>query len=578
MAHRRRWPWRISLVVLSACLALAGASSAATVGGRVVFSVNGNAVSFSGGSSGGQVDASVASPDGDVVLVGGSIAANSTFYAAELRPDGSLDPSFGTGGLEHVPLRLSAVGVLFEPDGKLLVLATGPALSKLQGPQLMVVRLNANGTLDQTYGVDGVAHTGLWGSGAGAISADGELLVSGTTGSESTEPPPALSNLHWVIEELTSTGTLDPAFGLNGALTIAVKHASGDLLAVEPDGDIVADGVPETDYPMGGEYLTRLTPQGAEDPTFAAGRPVVVADSGGVAGMLVQPDGSITLLDGLGLERYTPDGTLDQAFGSHGVALVPALVAGDGGDQLLPGPGSDVLVASYPQSWSSTNDFGSGAVAMNVAGVGATGAADRSISATLYLPFGGGTSSYYGPPFAASTPPIENSLTLRGVALLQRADGSYLVVGAVGIFEPTGAYGTIDNYFEGDYLYDFAAAAFTPTLAPDPSFGTTPIPPEVTLRLPTQQATADLGHDSIDLALTTSFQGLVDITIRDRHGVIAQTAFPVLRSGTQAAAIGLTSLGKRDLRTRQPVPITVQAFARDLLATTATTSIGGALH
>jgi uncharacterized delta-60 repeat protein len=290
----------------------------------------------------------VALPDGDVVLVGGSIAANSTFYAAELRPDGSLDPSFGTGGLEHVPLRLSAVGVLFEPDGKLLVLATGPALSKLQGPQLMVVRLNANGTLDQTYGVDGVAHTGLWGSGAGAISADGELLVSGTTGPESTEPPPALSNLHWVIEELTSTGTLDPAFGLNGALTIAVKHASGDQLAVEPDGDIVADGVPETDYPMGGEYLTRLTPQGAEDPTFAAGRPVVVADSGGVAGMLVQPDGSITLLDGLGLERYTPDGTLDEAFGSHGVALVPALVAGDGGDQLLPGPGSDVLVASYP--------------------------------------------------------------------------------------------------------------------------------------------------------------------------------------------------------------------------------------
>ena len=388
MAHRRRWPWRISLVVLSACLALAGASSAATVGGRVVFSVNGNAVSFSGGSSGGQVDASVASPDGDVVLVGGSIAANSTFYAAELRPDGSLDPSFGTGGLEHVPLRLSAVGVLFEPDGKLLVLATGPALSKLQGPQLMVVRLNANGTLDQTYGVDGVAHTGLWGSGAGAISADGELLVSGTTGSESTEPPPALSNLHWVIEELTRRRTR-PGVRPERRLTIAVKHPSGDLLAVEPDGDIVADGVPETDYPMGGEYLTRLTPQGAEDPTFAAGRPVVVADSGGVAGMLVQPDGSITLLDGLGLEA-TPRTAHSIRRSAHTAWPLSALVAGDGGDQLLPGPGSDVLLASYPQSWSSTNDFGSGAVAMNVAGVGATGAADRSISATLYLPFGGG--------------------------------------------------------------------------------------------------------------------------------------------------------------------------------------------
>jgi len=183
MMRGARSLWRVSLVVLAGCLVLAGASSGATVGGRVVFSVNGNAVEFSGGGDGGQVDASVALPDGDVVLVGGSIVADSTFFAAELQPDGSLDRSFGVNGVAQVPLPLSAVGVLREPDGKLLVLATGPALSKFQLPQLMVVRLDANGTLDQTYGVDGdgVARTGLEGFGAGAISADGELLVTGTT-------------------------------------------------------------------------------------------------------------------------------------------------------------------------------------------------------------------------------------------------------------------------------------------------------------------------------------------------------------------------------------------------------------
>jgi uncharacterized delta-60 repeat protein len=576
-----RSPWRISLVVLSGSLVLAGASAGATVGGRVAFSVNGNAVEFSGGNSGGQVDASVALQDGDVVLVGGSIAANSTFFAAELQPDGSLDPGFGVDGVEHVEVPLSPVGVLREPDGKLLVLATGPALSKFQWPQLMVVRLDANGTLDQTYGVDGVTSTGLedFGDpGAGAISADGELLVSGTTGSESTKPPPALSNIHWVIEELTSAGTLDPAFGRSGAITIAVKHASGDQLAVEPDGDIVADGVSQTEYPTQTEYLTRLTAQGAEDPTFAAGRPVAITDSGGVAGMLVQPDGSITLLDGLGLERYTTDGTLDQAFGSHGVALVPALVAGDGGDQLLPGPGSDVLVASYPQTGDFGDDVGSGAVAMNVAGVKSNGVADKSISATLYLPFGGGTSSYYGPPFATKIPPIENSITFHSPPLLQRADGSYLVVGTVGIFEPAGGYGTIDYFFEGDYFYDFAAAAFAPTFAPDTSFGTTPTPPpRVTLRLPAQRAATDLDQDWIGLKLEANVLGLVDITIRDRHGAIAQTAYPLLHSGTQTVPIELTSLGKRELSTRQAVPITIQASVRDLLATTATTSIHATL-
>jgi len=156
--------------------------------------------------------------------------------------------------------------------------------------------------------------------------------------------------------------------------------------------------------------------------------------------------------------------------------------------------------------------------------------------------------------------------------LLQRADGSYLAVGNVGIFEPTRNYGAFDNFYVGDYFYDFAAAAFTPTFAPDPSFGTTPKPPRVTLTLPAQQTTTDLSQDSIDLALHASFQGLVDITISDRHGVIAQTAYPQLHPGTHRVPIQLTRLGKRDLNTHQTIPITITASARDLLATTTTTT------
>lgn len=87
----------------------------------------------------------------------------------------------------------------------------------------------------------------------------------------------------------------------------------------------------------------------------------------------------------------------------------------------------------------------------------------------------------------------------------------------------------------------------------------------------------DLAQGWIGVKLEASVRGLVDITIRDRHGVIAPTAYPLLRSGTQTVPIELTSLGKRDLGTRQAVPITIQASARDLLATTATTSIHATL-
>jgi hypothetical protein len=229
----------------------------------------------------------------------------------------------------------------------------------------------------------------------------------------------------------------------------------------------------------------------------------------------------------------------------------------------------DVLVAGFPVSQRFDGDgFARGQTMLNVDAIGTTGASDGSL-ATLALPFGGGYSSLDEPPFATSIPPTEDSFTGNDVRLLERPDGSYLVVGSVAIIEPS-ASPKEEARDTGLFLCDFAAAAFTPTFAPDPSFGTTPTPPRVTLGLPAQRATTDLGQGWIDAALTGTFQGLVDITIRDRHGVIAQTADPPFHGGTYNVPIQLTRLGKRDLSTREAVPITIEASARDLLATTTT--------
>lgn len=578
MMREARSLWRISLVALACGLVLAGASWAATAPGRVVFSVSDSVMSGFPGD--GSVDGSVALPDGDFVLVGESGFQYSGFFAAELQPDGSLTRDFGVRGVVHVTAPLSPVQVLRGGDGKLLVLATAKPLVVFQFPQLMVVRLDANGTLDRTYGVDGVVRTGLEYdsyAGSAAISAAGELLVAGATGSYShalEHNPQAPSHFRWVVEELTASGSRDPAFGHDGASTIAVNDAAGAQLAVLPGGGIVADG--QTLQGSGRTYLTRLTDEGEEDPTFAGGAPLRTPFSGGIWGMVAQANGSVTLDSGDALARYTSAGALDAGFGAAGLATLPAGV-GNGAGQILLGPGSDVLVAGFPPSHRLDEDgFARGQTLLDVDAIGPSGASDGSL-ATLALPFGGGYSSLAEPPFATSIPPTEDSFTGNDVRLLERPNGSYLVVGSVAIIEPSGSPKE-EARDTGLFLYDFAAAAFTPTFAPDPSFGTTPTPPRVTLGLPAQNATTDLGQGWIDVALTGTFQGLVDITIRDRHGVIAQTAYPLFHAGTHNVPIQLTRLGNRDLSTRHGVPITIEASARDLLATSTTTTTHAALR
>src|SRR5262245_7272359 len=103
-------------------------------------------------------------PDGRIVLVGSATLAPPippiTHYAlARLNADGTLDPSFGTGGKVQTPLA-SAVSAgtdaVLQPDGRIVVLGTSGSAS---APVLTLARYNTNGALDGTFGTAGqVSH------------------------------------------------------------------------------------------------------------------------------------------------------------------------------------------------------------------------------------------------------------------------------------------------------------------------------------------------------------------------------------------------------------------------------------
>jgi uncharacterized delta-60 repeat protein len=130
--------------------------------------------------------------DDRIVVAGTTVDNLQTFDVGldRLNPDGTLDTSFGTGGVvvSLLPSQEEAAAVTIQPDGKILV---GGSQHSSNDPSrnsaLMVARYNANGSLDASFGVNGFATAGPGTSSSGyatpaeglALEPDGRIIVAG---------------------------------------------------------------------------------------------------------------------------------------------------------------------------------------------------------------------------------------------------------------------------------------------------------------------------------------------------------------------------------------------------------------
>lgn len=101
----------------------------------------------------------IVAPDGSIFVTGVATDNGYDFAAAKLFPDGTLDPSFGTGGKVTVPFDLGgsnndvSYGSALQPDGKLVIAGFVPVSAT--DSDIALARLNANGSLDSTFGFAG---------------------------------------------------------------------------------------------------------------------------------------------------------------------------------------------------------------------------------------------------------------------------------------------------------------------------------------------------------------------------------------------------------------------------------------
>ena len=197
---------------------------------------------------------------------------------------GDLDPTFGTGGKVLTPIGAStdAINALaIDAQGRIVVAGSTKASGVYSDYEFAVARYDPDGSLDSSFGGDGVVTTpfGTY-SGANAIAIDpqGRIVVAGHADNA--------EGLGFGLARYNPDGSLDSSFDGDGKVTTPiidygpVGRDAALAVAIDPEGRIVAGG-----YVYG-------------DPSHPTSRTAVLA-------------------------RYNADGSLDGSFGGDGLRGLP---------------------------------------------------------------------------------------------------------------------------------------------------------------------------------------------------------------------------------------------------------------
>ena len=259
-------------------------------------------------------------PNGQIVTAGLVNAGSGlTFGVTRYNSNGSLDANFGAGGEATVALPI-ATSVALQSDGKIVAGGAAGLLTNniitgfpvvLSGGQFAVVRFNADGSLDTSFGNAGFAQTALLNNAAAsqvAVQPDGKVLAAGSAGASS-------GPFDFAVVRYNSDGSLDSSFGTNGA-AVTNLDGSSDLaygMALQADGQIVVAGTslgstgqPNTSdlflLPLNGTsgnsiVVARFNSNGSLDTSFGSGGFVVTSlgSGAGAFSVVIPEDGKIAV-------------------------------------------------------------------------------------------------------------------------------------------------------------------------------------------------------------------------------------------------------------------------------------------
>lgn len=265
--------------------------------------------------------------DGKIVLGG---EANGSFALVRLLPNGSLDPSFGNNGIVITKFFRSEVikSLAIQKDGK--IFAAGNTYFDKTGQDFILIRYNTDGSIDKTFGQNGFVKIDLGEEISDTftkmiVQKDEKIVLLGEFKSS------------FALVRLNPNGSIDTSFGNNGIIKSLGLSLKPYDISIQEDGKIILIGYTITDNDWD-FIILRFNQNGTIDQSFGKNG-IVILDIGTYTGesrsrdiaksLLIQSDGkivvggetgAITFFDTV-LVRLNSNGSLDPYFGNGGIVI-----------------------------------------------------------------------------------------------------------------------------------------------------------------------------------------------------------------------------------------------------------------
>lgn len=314
--------------------------------------------------------------NGNILVAGAHsiTAANPKWAMICLNPNGTLNTSFGTGGVFSIDIDSGedyARKILLTPTK--IILAGNSKVPGFSTNRLAVVRCDYNGVLDASFGSGGLnilssGNITCWSATQGAT---GDIILAGEA---------YINNIYYpMIAKFSSTGSIATSFGTSGvwvnmamnARYFDVDFQNSQLILSGNNGPGLTDFLLES----------RSETNAAANLSFGtSGQTIInINQSDTYYEVIFQPDGKILACGtsgtaGIGaardfvVSRYNANGTLDLTWGTNGHTITNIFTNWDDAYGMDLYPGNKLVLGGFSAQTNTQFAFARYAISSNIPG------------------------------------------------------------------------------------------------------------------------------------------------------------------------------------------------------------------
>ncbi len=210
------------------------------------------------------------------IIVGGSFPNDIVCY--RLNTDGSIDNSFNPG---IIPNGYFIQSIAVQADNKIILSGNFASYNNIAIKN--IVRLNTDGSIDNSFNTDIEMLDFTQGIGQVAIQQDGRIVINGFS----------QNHFNSILKRLNTDGTGDESFNPDFAFTDGDGFQLANRFLIQADGKIIMHAL--RNWADGLTGLFRLNEDGTADHSFQCGLGFYNFPSGQVNSMFIQTDGNLVI-------------------------------------------------------------------------------------------------------------------------------------------------------------------------------------------------------------------------------------------------------------------------------------------